>query len=130
VNLASRLEGLTRVYTCDILVGETTMDRLGDAFWAREVDRVRVKGKDIPARLYELIAPRDQPCPVDLAAWERALEAYRHARWDEAREALRGIVTARGQDGPSAALLARIDRLEREGVDPATWDGVVAMETK
>ena len=59
VNLASRLEGLTREYRVKVLVSEFTYKTLGDSdrFNFRELDLVRVKGKQRPVRIYELAGP-------------------------------------------------------------------------
>jgi adenylate cyclase len=94
------------------------------------VDRVRVKGKDIPSRVYELLAPRSEPGPVDLAAWERALALYRSADWSAAAEAFQALLVARPGDGPARVLLERIARLRAAGLTADGWDGIFDMETK
>ena len=55
VNLASRLEGVNKVYGTEIIVSETTLAPTRDRFLARELDRVRVKGKKEPVNVFELI---------------------------------------------------------------------------
>src|SRR5512138_2657176 len=88
VNLGSRLEGLNRVYGTEILVGENTARLVQPSFLLREVDVVRVKGKERAVRVYELLArgasrlPPGQERALELYA--AGLEAYRRQRWDEA----------------------------------------------
>lgn len=54
VNLASRLEALTKQYGCDILISESTFNLLGEEFVCNFVDRVKVRGKETPACVYKL----------------------------------------------------------------------------
>ena len=73
VNLASRLEGLTRTYGTDILLGQSATELVRDEFYVRSVARVQVKGKSEPAEISALLGPRDKPFDEDLL---RALEMY------------------------------------------------------
>jgi adenylate cyclase len=61
VNLASRLEGLTRTYAVDILVGPTAADLIRDSFHLRSVALVQVKGKTRPVEIFALIGARNEP---------------------------------------------------------------------
>ena len=75
VNLASRLEGLTKQYGVGILVGEATRDAVADVVF-REIDRVRVKGKDEPVAVYEplgLEAEVGKARAEELKLWDQAL---------------------------------------------------------
>ena len=93
VNLASRLEGLTKFYGVDILVGESTRAALHD--WVcREVDTVKVKGKNLSVTIYEPIAPNAEVPPllqIELDRWEQAMIAYRARDWSAALQALEGL---------------------------------------
>ncbi len=130
VNLASRLEGLNKVYGTAILLAEPLARRLEDAWWLREIDVVRVKGKEIPTRIYELLGSREKDCPVDTETFAAAREAYLQARWDDARREFGKVLAARKEDGPSRVFLERIDALEADGVTAESWDGVFVMDTK
>lgn len=85
VNLASRLEGLTRTYGVDVLLGQSVADLVRDSFHLRTVARVQVKGKTKPVDISELIGERGA-AGLD-AEWLRWLETYEEAiRHFRARE--------------------------------------------
>lgn len=131
VNLGSRLEGITKQYGVDIIVGEGTRERLGSDFVLRELDRVRVKGKAEPVGIYEplgLVGRIDQSASADLDIWNAALVAYRNQAWDKAESLLAEL--ARKQPHYLYDLYAkRIDRY-RQNPPGAGWDGVTTFETK
>ena len=86
VNLGSRLEGLTKVYGVDILVGEATQHAVPE-YEYRELDLVKVKGKDEPVAIYEpidLIENIDKSVKEDLNRFKLALKYYRDQNWDNA----------------------------------------------
>jgi adenylate cyclase len=130
VNLASRLEGLNKVYRTAILVAEPLARRIEDTWWLREIDLVRVKGKEIATRIFELLGSRDEDCPVDTETFATARQAYVQARWDDARQGFKKVLAADPGDGPSQVFLERIDALEAEGITADSWDGVFVMDTK
>ena len=76
VNVTSRLEGLTKEYGRRLLVGEAAADLVGDAFRLQFVDRVTVKGKTKPLRVYSVVSRRDAVLEPQMAAY---LEAYKLA---------------------------------------------------
>ncbi|MEA5620057.1 GAF domain-containing protein [Cronbergia sp. UHCC 0137] len=61
VNLSSRLEGVTKEYGCDIILSEYTYNLCSDRLWARQLDKIRVKGKHQAVNIYELISDRSTP---------------------------------------------------------------------
>jgi len=84
VNLASRLEGLTRVYDVGLVVSEATRAGHADLLY-RELDRVRVKGKQKAVTIYQPIAYNDRATPElrqELNLYHQALRLYRDADWD------------------------------------------------
>jgi len=87
VNLASRLEGLTKRYHVPIVAGGRTRDAVTGILW-RELDKVRVRGRTIPERIFEPLG-REQDVPAAtrqrLAVWHEALEDFRTRRWNAAR---------------------------------------------
>lgn len=131
VNLGSRLEGITKVYGVGIAVGEAT--RLAaPEFVYRELDLVRVKGKNEPVAIFEPLGkPADlDPAVLDeLAAWDAALARVRARDWDGAQGAIAALHAAH----PQRALYALyLERIAHWRADPpgAGWDGVTTFETK
>jgi adenylate cyclase len=130
VNLGSRIEGLNKDYGSQILVSETTARAAGDGFLFRELDWVRVKGKQQPVGIHELLAAA--PAPPDQSEravlYARALAAYR-ARDFAAAEILFADLADRLDDGPGRAFRERC-RQYQEDPPPAEWDGVEVRKTK
>ena len=132
VNVASRLEGLCKVYGVHIVIGEATRAAAGDALICRELDRVRVKGRDEPLAVYEVVARRegaDGALAERLRAWDGALALYRGRRWFEAVAAFAELVAKDPADGPSRLYLERSRALDAHP-PAADWDGVYEAETK
>ena len=89
VNVAARLEGLTKEYRVHVIVGEETRAAAGAAFVYRFLDRVIVKGRPEPVRAYEIVARAGEVPPARLEAlrrFEEAVDLYRSRRWIEASE--------------------------------------------
>ena len=74
VNLASRLEALTRTYKQQILVGESVAELIRDDFYVRSVARVQVKGKAVPAEISALLGARGEAFDQELARWLQTYE--------------------------------------------------------
>jgi len=133
VNLASRLEGLNKEYGTEILLGDQTVQLIGDAFLLREVDVVRVVGKKEPTRVYELIADAGTEMPEPqkeaLRIYAAALEAYRAQRWDDALALFDAVVARAPADGPSLTMIRRC-RLYRAEPPAQDWDGVFEATRK
>ena len=74
VNLASRLEGLTRIYAVDILIGSSVAELVQDEFHLRSVARVQVKGKTLPVDVLTLLGPKDNSVDQQLLKWVQTYE--------------------------------------------------------
>lgn len=134
VNLASRLEGLTKHYGARIIVSEDTWAQLDKAvFEARELDFVSVKGRHAPVGIYEIYQD------LQGEALERArrlaekfaagLVLYRKRSWRDAREAFQACLETANGDVASSMFIDRCNYYA-EAPPPADWDGSFAMKSK
>ena len=131
VNLGSRLEGITKVYGVGITVGEATRAAATE-FTYRELDLVRVKGKNEPVAIFEPIAldkDTDDATRREVARWHDALAAVRAQRWDDASAILAELQALSPDRGLYHLYVERIAyyRAHPPGAD---WDGVTTFETK
>ncbi|MDQ5880171.1 MAG: adenylate cyclase, partial [Pseudomonadota bacterium] len=131
VNLGSRLESITKQYGVGIIVGEATRKQLDDVVF-RELDRVRVKGKDEPVSIYEPLGFAGEVDKADLDAlkiWQQALRLYRAQDWDQADVQIYNL-SRLYPDSPLYQLYAkRVDHL-RQNPPGDGWDGVTTFDTK
>ncbi|SAK60329.1 two component system histidine kinase [Caballeronia calidae] len=126
VNVAARLEGLTRRFDIDIIVGEATREQVPDVIF-REIDRVRVKGRVAPIAVFEPQPPHEHADA--LARWHAALAHYRAREWNEAETLLATLAAQYPERQVYAIYRKRIDALR--GVElPEDWDCVSAFDTK
>jgi adenylate cyclase len=132
VNLASRLEAANKTYGTSILISERTRELAGPDFATRELDRVRVVGRDAPVRIFELVgiaAELPPPLCEGHRRYEAALAAYRTGDFDGAVATLRDLAGADPGDGPVRELLARAQRLRASPPAPG-WDAVHELASK
>jgi adenylate cyclase len=126
VNLASRLEGLNKIYGTEIIISGDTAELVAGAFRLRELDLTRVKGREQALRIYELISAADMPLPAEqeklLRLYEAGLTPYRERRWDEALELFGKCLRVRPNDGASKLMEWRC-RTYRDNPPPEDWDG-------
>jgi len=131
VNLASRLEGTNKEYGTGIIISEFTYERIREELFCRELDAVRVKGKRLPVRIYELLGEkRDASRWQEFAGrFETGLSKYRDCLWDEAIAAFRSVLDVKPDDSPARLY---IERCEAFKADPPQggWDGVCTMTKK
>jgi len=132
VNLASRLEGVNKVYGTHLLVNELTMEMAEDVFEFREIDRILVVGKEEPERVFELLGRRGEvaQAKLDLAAeFAAGLAAYRARDWSGAEAAFRRCLDLVPQDGPAHAFRRRIEQF-RHAPPPEGWAAVWQVTDK
>jgi adenylate cyclase len=132
VNVAARLEGLSKEYGVRVVVGEATVAAAPDAFTYRLLDLVAVKGRAEPLRCYEVVARAGTLGPDALgrlARYHEALDLYRARRWEEALGALDALARDAPADGPTALYRRRTRALLAEP-PPPDWDGVFVSEWK
>ncbi|TIC82322.1 CHASE2 domain-containing protein [Crenobacter intestini] len=121
VNLAARLEGLTKVYGVPILCGPDTRAACPDMIW-REVDRMRVKGKREAVSAWQPL-PEGSQAAAGLTEWQAALEAYRARDFAGAQQRLQALAAAAPDDGLYPYYLARCAHYLHHP-PAADWDGV------
>jgi adenylate cyclase len=133
VNLASRLEGLSKTYGVDIVIGETT--RAGIPDWAvLELDRVAVKGKSEAVRIFALLGEEQRAVTPDHRALTQRhaemLARYRAQDWQGARAAL---ADCRDKSPYLQTLYALYEsRIDDYAAHPPApdWDGVFVATSK
>jgi adenylate cyclase len=127
VNLGSRLEGLNKVYGTEILLGENTAPLVEKSFLLREIDIVRVVGREQPVRIYELLARAETPLPKQqekaFHSYAAGLGAYRQQRWSEALGLFQESLALWQTDGPSQAMAQRC-QIYQKTPPPEGWEGV------
>jgi adenylate cyclase len=132
VNLASRLEGVNKLYRTSMCISEATYAALPEGFLTRRMDRVRVQGVDRPVRLYELIGYQEEssaPLREALEIFDRGLVAFEAGDWEAAQARFETVTRIYPDDGP-AALLATRCRTYIAEPPRDTWDGVYALTSK
>jgi adenylate cyclase len=131
VNLGSRLEGITKQYGADIIIGEVTKGSIS-GFVCRELDRVRVKGKDEAVAIFQplgLEGQLDEAKLKEVEVWNQALIYYRTQQWDQAELQLHDLRKTSPESGLYDEFLDRI-KFFRANPPPSDWDGAWKFETK
>lgn len=131
VNLGARLEGVNKQYGTAILASEATVAAAGDTIVARELDVVRVKGKDETVRIYEVLGPGDSAAhwAVLREHFAAGLAAYRARRFADAIAAFERVLDERANDHPSALYIRRARALVATP-PPEDWEAVVNFDEK
>lgn len=131
VNLSSRLEGLTKAYGVDIIVGETTKAAM-DEFVFKELDLVRVKGKQEPVAIFQPIGHTsdiDKDITTELTRYKQALRAFRKLDWDRAEVDFFNLSRSYPDCFLYQEYLNRISRYRQNPPEP-NWDGVYTHTSK
>lgn len=133
VNLGARLEGINKEYGTSIVISQYTYERIKDRLFCRELDSVKVKGKHVPVKIYELIC--DINDTGNAGAWadfmpvfNNGLDLYKKGLWDEAVAAFRKCLETRPGDAVSGLYISRCNELKNS--PPENWDGVFTMTRK
>jgi len=128
VNVASRLEGANKYFGTTIMAAKSTFERAAGFAW-RELDSIRVQGRDEPVSVYEPLARHDEETPeqkVITAAYAHALACWRRRDFVRCAEALAPVAAA---DPPSAILLQRAKKFLAHPPGP-DWNAVNTLEGK
>ncbi len=122
VNLAARLEALTRLYGVGVLTSESTKNACTN-LRCREIDHVRVKGKGRPTRVFEPLAEGVTPTDEFLKEHHEALEAYYGGAWSEAEKAFAEL----GKEAANTTYYETMSARIADHDKPADWSGVVVF---
>ena len=128
VNLAARLEGANKIYGTSLLVSETVRAAIGARIDWREVDLVRVMGRDAAVAIFEPLGLAGETPPERralAASYDAALTAYRLGRFAQAAAMFAAIADI---DPPSRVLAQRARDLQ--AAPPSSWDAVTTLDTK
>jgi adenylate cyclase len=131
VNLASRLEGANKYYHSKILLDEKTVQALKNGSCLREIDLLRVKGKDRPVAVYESLGYLERGPALEEAMdhFGSGLAAYRGSDWERAIQRFAAALELRPDDEPSRMYIERC-RHYREAPPPPDWGGVWTLTEK
>ena len=135
VNLAARLEGLTKLYKTQLLISEVTFKKLTlGVFKARLIDKVAVKGKETSVLVYEVL---DAETPElfkkkqdTIKFFEQGWNLYQNQRFEEAQHLFCRCLELAPEDTVANLYVERCKNLISGGWNTETWDGVNRMETK
>lgn len=134
VNLGSRLESASKIYGTDIIISENTYNPCAERVWVRELDYIKVKGKDKPVKVYELIGLRDVPLADDklrtIDLYHKGLELFRERKFRKAWNEFATIIEEVNRTDKAADLyMKRCDRYLQSPPDE-DWDGSETLTEK
>lgn len=133
VNLASRLEGVNKLYGTSIIVSAATYEAVADKFWFRPLDIVAVKGKTEGTTIYELAGIKGEVVPESIIElceeFARGFKAYLARDWEGACEIFRNLADKFPLDAPTKFYLSRC-RHYRENPPASDWQGIEYLESK
>ncbi|KAJ1558907.1 hypothetical protein HK096_006579, partial [Nowakowskiella sp. JEL0078] len=132
VNLASRIEGLTKHYHLTILITENTHEETNNLFHTREIDTVVVTGKTKEVKIYELLCKASEQLSQELEEivdlYNAGMRLYRKRMFKQAKMAFATAVD-KFDDGPSLTLMERCDKMI-EKPPPENWTGAFQFDSK
>ncbi|NTW50012.1 MAG: adenylate/guanylate cyclase domain-containing protein [Chlorobiales bacterium] len=132
VNLASRLEGVNKNFGTRILISESTYEQAKQFIEVRELDVLRVKGKNQPIKIYELVCEKGGLSQLQIRKFkhfEDGIKHYRAQAWNEAKLSFENVLKLDREDGPAEAYIERCGLLSVQNLSE-NWDGVFTLTTK
>ena len=135
VNLAARLEGLTKFYRSNILVSHSTYEFLASdkQLEFREIDLVRVKGKEHPVTIYEVCNSDEDSLREkkikNLDKFAEGLKNYREQKWSKAITKLKSCLKECPDDGAAEIFMERC-KVYQKKPPPKSWTGEQIFEIK
>lgn len=129
VNQAARFESTAKYYGVSFLVGEATFEKTSAVCCYRELDRIRVVGKQLPVRVYEPAGLSEGMDEAMVAEFNAALALYRARKWSAAKAYFSKISQQVPQDKPCLIYIERCQYFE-QSPPPEDWDGVFNRDEK
>ncbi len=132
VNLASRLEGLTKTYNCQIIITQDTFGHIQDKIVCRMVDYVKVKGKDKPILIFEVLGETgrvDERTLEICDLTEKAFNYYRKKMFVESISTFNVILEIKPNDFLTRMFIKRCENYQ-ENPPQDGWDGYYVHKTK
>ncbi|MDP2825147.1 MAG: GAF domain-containing protein [Sulfuritalea sp.] len=133
VNLAERLESANKFYGTSILICDATYAAIKDHASAREIDLIRVRGREMPVAIYEALGHHSEdsfPHRAEvLGAFDEGVALYRKRDWAGAERCFNQALAANPADGPSKIYLERCE-IYSSSPPTAEWNGVWTMQGK
>ncbi|NEU79465.1 adenylate/guanylate cyclase domain-containing protein [Nostoc sp. UIC 10630] len=135
VNLGSRLESVSKQYGCDIIISHNTFKPCQDHIWARELDYIRVKGRNEPVAIYELLGLRSNPIESEklqvIEHYHKGREYYLKRDFNRARAEFALVLAADNQDKAAMLHLLRCQHWLQSPPTESDWDeGVWTFQEK
>ncbi len=135
VNLGSRLESVSKQYGCDIIISHNTFKPCQDHIWARELDYIRVKGRNEPVAIYELLGLRSNPIESEklqvIEHYQKGREYYLKREFYLARAEFANVLAADSQDKAAMLHLLRCQHWLQSPPTESDWDeGVWTFQEK
>lgn len=133
VNMSARLEGITKLYGCDIIISEYTQKKLPKDVALRELDLIRVKGKTEPMKIFEVIGGTDYQLSDEEAEFQKifdqASQLYRKGSFKKAKDLFKQAQSV-SNDPSCDVFINRCDHMLSHPQAVEDWDGVWTMQTK
>lgn len=133
VNIAARIEGLTKYWHADILFPESTKVLVEHEFLCRELDLVKVKGRSEPLRLFDVLAEKNNASTSLKAAlllFENGIGHYRSSQFEKAMIEFRAWKKAMPEDTVVDVFLERCEDFLAHPEKAKDFTGVIIMEGK
>jgi len=135
VNLGSRLESVSKQYGCDIIISDNTYKPCRENIWARELDYIRVKGRNEPVAIYELLSLRSDPLGSEkleiIEHYHKGRKYYLNRQFSLARAEFSQVLVADSHDKAALLHLHRCQHWIQSPPSDADWDeGVWTFKEK
>ena len=130
VNLASRLEGLTKVYGISIIVSEEAVAFAKNYFYFREVDRVKVKGKLKPVKIYQPTRKLNANEKKGWSMYNKGVELFLERKWEESERHFTKTLNLLGDKDYLTLKYLEDIRYYRINPPGRDWDGTTTMKFK